>query len=99
MIDTSRTNIMIVRKGFQFKLQPTARQEHQFWQYAGAVRWVYNHMLAERIETYQATGKSPSTNEQIKQLPALKRQEETAWLRMVQSQVLQDAVLDLDDAL
>ena len=55
-------------------------------------------MLAERSETYRTTGKAPSAFTQIKQLPALKQQDETAWLNTIQSQVLQDAVLDLDDA-
>lgn len=55
-------------------------------------------MLAERSEAYKETGKSPSAYRQIKQLPVLKQVEETAWLNTVQSQVLQDAVLDLDDA-
>jgi putative transposase len=87
-----------VYKGFQFKLQPTEAQEQQFVRYCGAVRWVWNRMLAERSETYRTTGKSPSTHAQIKQLPILKQQAETAWLSTVQSQVLQDAVLDLDDA-
>lgn len=55
-------------------------------------------MLAERSETYKATGKSPSAYTQITQLPTLKHQEETVWLNTVHSQVLQDAILDLDDA-
>ena len=89
---------MLVRKAYQFKLEPTARQEQAFWQYAGSVRWVYNHMLAQRKAAYEAGEKTPTTNDQIKQLPVLKRQSETAWLATIYSQVLQDAVLDLDDA-
>jgi len=89
---------MIVRKAFQFKLDATPTQEQQFRHYAGSVRWVYNRMLAERQEAFRSGLKSPTTNEQIKQLPVLKRQPETAWLSAVHSQVLQDAVLDLDDA-
>lgn len=89
---------MKIHKGFQFRLQPTPQQEQQFRQYCGSVRWVWNRMLAERSESYKATGKSPSAYTQIKQLPALKQQEETTWLNTVHSQVLQDAVLDLDDA-
>lgn len=87
-----------VRKAFKFKLDATPQQEQQFRQYAGSVRWVYNRMLAQRKEAFQSGLKSPTTNEQIKQLPVLKQQEETAWLNTVHSQVLQDAVLDLDDA-
>ncbi|MBL8130243.1 MAG: transposase [Anaerolineae bacterium] len=89
---------MIVHRAFKFKLDATSEQEQSFRQYAGALRWVYNRMLAERREAFKAGVKAPPTNEQIKQLPALKRQEETAWLNTVHSQVLQDAVLDLDDA-
>jgi putative transposase len=85
-------------KGFQFKLQATEAQERQFVQYCGAVRWVWNRMLAERSTSYRVTGKSPFTNAQIKQLPVLKQEAETAWLNSTHSQVLQDAVLDLDDA-
>lgn len=89
---------MIVRKAFKFKLDATPAQERMFRQYAGSVRWVYNRMLAERRELFKAGLKPPTTNEQIKQLPALKQHEETAWLSTVHSQVLQNAVLDLDDA-
>ncbi len=89
---------IIIYKGFQFKLEPTAAQEGQFWQYCGATRWVYNHMLGERKQAYQATGKSPSALEQKRQLPLLKRQPNTAWLNTIHSQVLQEAVLDLEDA-
>jgi putative transposase len=89
---------MIIQKGYQFRLQPTPAQERLFVQYCGAVRWVWNRMLDERRESYRLTGQSPSAYTQIKQLPTLKRQDETAWLNGIQSQVLQDAVLDLDEA-
>jgi putative transposase len=88
----------MIRKAFKFKLDATPAQEQQLRQYAGSVRWVYNRMLAQRKEAFQSGLKSPTTNDQIKQLPILKQQEETAWLNAVHSQVLQDAVLDLDDA-
>lgn len=89
---------MTIRKAFKFKLQPTTAQERQLWQFCGAVRWVWNRMLAQRSETYKATGKSPNAHAQIVQLPTLKQQVETAWLSDVHSQVLQNAVLDLEDA-
>jgi len=89
---------VIIHQAYQFKLKPTAEQEQLFRQYCGAVRWVYNHMLAQRSAALQAGQNAPTTNEQIKQLPLLKRQSETAWLREPHSQVLQDAVLNLDDA-
>ncbi|HKI70626.1 MAG TPA: transposase, partial [Verrucomicrobiae bacterium] len=89
---------MIIYKAYQFKFEATPAQEQQFWQYCGAVRWVYNHMLAQRKVALAAGERVPTTNEQIKQLPILKRQTETAWLREPHSQVLQDAVGNLDAA-
>ncbi len=89
---------MIIHRGFQFKLEATPAQEEQFGQYSGAVRWVYNHMLVQRQDAYRAGEKPPSTHDQIEQLPVLKQQAETAWLKTIHSQVLQDAVLNLDDA-
>ena len=89
---------MIIHKTYKYRLKPTKSQESLFWQYAGACRWVYNHCLAERIETYQATGKSPSAYDQMKELTLLKKQEETAWLKAMPAQALQQAVLDLDVA-
>src|SRR5687767_6395553 len=85
-------------KAFKFKLDATPEQEQKFWQFCGSVRWVWNHMLAQRQAAFQAGEKAPSTNEQIKQLPTLKREAETTWLNTIHSQVLQDVVLDLDDA-
>ncbi len=92
------SDCITIHKGYQFKLEPTAAQDRIFWRYCGATRWVYNHMLAQRKAASKGIGKIPSTHDQIKQLPILKRQEETTWLNSVQSQVLQDAVLDLNDA-
>lgn len=89
---------MIVHKAFRFKLDATPEQEQLFRRYAGSVRWVYNRMLAERNAAFQTGDKTPTTNAQIKQLSALKQQAGTARLNTVHSQVLQDAVLDLDDA-
>jgi putative transposase len=89
---------VIVHKAFRIKLEATPPQEQRFWQYTGSVRWVYNRMLAQRRDTYHAGQPTPSTNEQIKQLPVLKQQQDTAWLAAIPSQVLQDAVLCLDDA-
>ncbi|HRQ42512.1 MAG TPA: transposase [Chloroflexota bacterium] len=89
---------MIIHKTYKFKLKPTKAQVSLFWQYAGACRWVYNHCLTERIETYQATGKSPSAYDQMKRLTLLKKQAETAWLKAMPAQVLQQAILDLDAA-
>ncbi len=89
---------MKIQKGYRFKLKPTRDQEARFRQFAGAVRWVWNQMLAQRRQAYHKTGKSPSGVEQMALLPKLKAHKETAWLAQVHSQVLQDPIKNLDRA-
>jgi putative transposase len=85
-------------KAFRYRLRPTPEQESVFRQWAGARRWTFNHFLARRIEHYKLTGKTLSYNHMAGELTVLKRQPETAWLREVDSQLLQQAVRDLDKA-
>ena len=65
---------------------------------AGARRFVWNWGLARRKEAYAATGKGLTYNQQAAELTALKKQPETAWLREADSQLLQQALKDLDRA-
>jgi putative transposase len=61
-------------------------------------RFVYNQALAHRKATYEQDKKSVSYAEQCKQLTCLKQSEDTPWLNEVHSQVLQQALKDLDAA-
>ena len=88
----------MINKAVQFKLKPTRVQEKLFWQYAGAARWGWNTMLADRQQAFDASGKSPSMYEQMRQLTILKQEEATAWLGTIQSQVLQEPVKHLQRA-
>lgn len=51
-------------------------------------RFVYNHFLNERKEQYQANKKSDNYYAQAKTLTELKKQDETVWLKEVNSQTL-----------
>lgn len=86
------------QKALRYRLLPTSEQELVFVRWAGARRWCYNYALGRRIEHYKATGKPLSYNELAGELTILKRQPETAWLREVDSQLLQQAIRDLDRA-
>jgi putative transposase len=59
---------------------------------------VHNHFLKERIEQYRQSKSSDNYNKQAAALSRLKRSEETAWLRDVNSQSLQTALRHLDFA-
>ena len=59
---------------------------------------MYNYFLIQRKEQYRLTGKSDNFYAQAKTLTALKKQEETAWLKEVNSQTLQFAIRSLESA-
>jgi putative transposase len=62
------------------------------------VRYVYNHFLEEKIRQYRDTGKSDHYPQQAACLTQLKRQQETCWLKEVNSQALQASLRHLDTA-
>lgn len=86
------------QKAYRYRLLPTPVQAGLFQQYAGARRWSFNWALARRKEHYAATGKSLTVRELCAELTLLKRQPQTAWLREVNAQMLQQAIRDLDKA-
>lgn len=83
---------------YKFRLYPNREQENQILRTFGCCRFVFNHYLAQRIEAYQETGKSPTRFVQDKDLTTLKKQETTEWLKEVDSTSLQAALQDLDTA-
>lgn len=89
---------MLVVKTFRYRLEPNLEQRQLFARFAGCSRFVFNHALAARKAHLAAEGKNISYVQQSKELPILKNVEETAWLGEVHSQVLQQALKDLDSA-
>jgi len=83
---------------YRFRLMPTQEQKTSLDKHFGCVRYVFNHFLNERKEQYQANKKSDSYYTQAAILTQLKKQEETVWLKEVNSQSLQFALRCLDTA-
>jgi putative transposase len=83
---------------FKYRLYPTAEQQVLLSKHFGSSRWIYNWALQTKKEAYTQTGKSPSCFDLQKQITQLKKQEETSWLKEVNSQSLQAAVVNLDAA-
>lgn len=65
---------------------------------AGARRWTWNWALARRISYYREHGAGIPCRMLSSELTALKRRPETAWLKQVDAQLLQQALIDLDRA-
>lgn len=80
-----------MNKAYRYRLYPTAEQEVMFTKTFGCVRFVYNKMLADRLEHYKATGKH------LNNTPA-QYKTEFPWLKEVDCLALCNAQLNLNKA-
>ena len=87
-----------INRTYKFRLYPNKSQAELLAKHFGCSRFVYNYFLNQRNEQYKLTGKSDNFYAQCKILTTLKRQEETAWLKDVNSQTLQFAIRSLEAA-
>lgn len=87
-----------IQTTYRYRLQPTAEQLPLFRQFAGARRFIWNWALTRRIAYYKTSGQSLALATLFADLTRLKQQPETAWLRGIDSQALQQALRDLDQA-
>ncbi len=87
-----------IQMTYQFRMEPTPAQEQQLLQFAGARRFVWNWGLQRKRTYYQEHGRGLPFTALCVELAALKDQPETAWLRAMDSQALQQALRDLEQA-
>ena len=87
-----------IHKTYRFRIFPDKEQEVLLNKHFGCSRFVYNYFLNERKEQYQKGKKSNNYDAQAKALTDLKKQEDTIWLKEVNSQTLQFALRSLDTA-
>lgn len=88
----------LIHRSYRVALRPTQDQKVLLDKHFGSVRYIYNHFLNQRKEQYQLFNKSDTYFEQQKLLPILKENEETSWLKEVNSQSLQVALRNLESA-
>lgn len=89
---------MNIHKAYKFRLYPNKEQAILISKTIGCSRFVYNHFLNQWNETYKETGKGLSYGKCSAQLPFLKKQEETEWLKEVDSIALQSSLRNLSDS-
>lgn len=83
------------RRVYRFQMRPNRSQDTLLSQFAGARRFVWNWALARRIAYYKEHGKGLGRIALSAELTALKARSETAWLRDMDSQALQQVLIDL----
>lgn len=89
---------MEIKQGFKFRLKPKRQQMVKMRQFAGSCRFVWNKALALEKENYANTGKRLGYNQLAGMLVAWKKDAETSFLKDVHSQILQQALRNLDKA-
>jgi putative transposase len=89
---------MIIKKTFRYRLKPGRKKKHLFACSAGSCRWVYNFGLNAKKLAYEELDETLTCFDLNNFLPQLKKEEETEWLKDVHSQILQQALHDLNQA-
>lgn len=84
-------------KMFQYRIYPTKKQAHKLNETLEECRWLYNHLLEKRKETYEQEGISLSLYQQQETFSILKQ--ERPPLKEVHSQVLQNVAVRVDLAM
>ena len=85
-----------MNRAYKFRLYPNKAQQQTLQSHFGAVRFIYNYFLEKKIKVYKETKQTISWNQLANELPQMKTQEEYSWLKEVNSQALQQAVIHLD---
>lgn len=87
----------MIRKAFKFEIMPNGAQIRKMKQFCGCSRFVFNRALVYRNEQYEADKSFKfSYNKIANLLPEWKR--ELTWLKDCHSQVLQQALKDLESS-
>jgi putative transposase len=86
----------IIFKSYKFKLEPTKEQEILLAKHFGAARFVFNHYLNKRKESYLEDKKSLNYYDNSNDLTNLKKDGNYIWLKEINSQSLQSSLRNLD---
>ena len=85
-------------KTYRYRLYPNKEQQELINKHIGCCRYVYNYGLEKKIKAYQISKKAISRFDIQRELPMLKKNEETSFLKEVNSLSLQAALACLDNA-
>ena len=82
---------MTAQRAYKYRIYPDREQETLFHKTFGCCRFLYNHMLADRMDMYEKTGK-------MKRLTPAGYKKEYPWLKEVDSLALANVQLHLEAA-
>lgn len=88
----------MIQKSYKYRIYPTKNQQELFEKHFGSVRWVFNWGLEKKIKAYQKNKRQLSCFDLINELTKLKKKKDYQWLNEANSQSLQMALRNLDNA-
>jgi putative transposase len=83
-------------KSFKFRIYPSKEQEILLAKHFGAIRFVFNHYLNKRKESYLEDKQSLNYCDNANDLTNLKKDDNYIWLKEINSQSLQSSLRNLD---
>ena len=89
---------MNVKRAYRFRFYPTPEQEATLARTFGCARFIYNHMLRERMEAWTERRERMGYHETSAALTKLKKSEEHSWLKEVSAVPVQQALRHLQTA-
>ena len=87
-----------IYRAYKYRIYPTKEQEVLINKHIGSCRWIYNYALEKKVKAYKKDKTRLTRFELSADLPKLKRQEQTVWLKEVNSQSLQMSLKNMDEA-
>jgi len=88
----------MINKAYKYRIYPNKVQQELLEKHFGCVRFCFNRGLDKKIKAYQQDKKRLSCFDLINELAKLKKEKEFEWLNEVNSQSLQMALRNLDNA-
>lgn len=90
--------VAYVYRAFKYRIYPTSAQASLLSKHFGCVRWLYNRSLELKTTAWTERKENITRYQLSAELPALKSSDETCWLKEVNAQSLQQALVNLDTA-
>jgi len=88
----------MIQKSYKYRIYPDKNQQELIEKHFGCARWAFNWGLEKKIKAYQKNKKQISYFDLTRELTKLKKKKDFQWLNEVNSQSLQQALRNLDNA-
>lgn len=85
-------------RAIKYRIYPNSDQKILISKHFGCVRWIYNRALATKKGAWESEKRNVTRYDLNAELPRLKQEKETEWLKEVNSQSLQASLVNLDMA-